>query len=239
MKPTVNRNVLAFAAMIAAMLAVGAGCGHKVGDSCKSSVDCDPNGTRSCDLSQPGGYCTIVGCDETSCPSEAACIRTFPPEEYLSPIPCDPECEDLDCEMNDDVGTDAGEPDGAADAGEAVDAGEAADAADAGEPADAADAGEPADAADAGEAVDAHERRMRQNVCAADEVCLDIGRCAKLSSEQRQCAFVCSNTGDCRGGYECRTTGVAGGQNNMLLSPNPKAVTKFCAPVPPQPPKTQ
>jgi hypothetical protein len=53
-------------------------CGHEIGDSCKSSVDCDPNGTRSCDLSQPGGYCTVVGCDETSCPESSTCIRLFP-----------------------------------------------------------------------------------------------------------------------------------------------------------------
>ena len=27
---------------------------------------------------QPGGYCTIQGCDETSCPEEAACIPLLP-----------------------------------------------------------------------------------------------------------------------------------------------------------------
>lgn len=53
-------------------------CGHEIGDACKSSVDCDPNGTRSCDLSQPDGYCTVLGCDETSCPSSSTCIRLFP-----------------------------------------------------------------------------------------------------------------------------------------------------------------
>ena len=34
-----------------------------MGDSCQTSTDCDPNGNRVCDLSQPGGYCTILGCD--------------------------------------------------------------------------------------------------------------------------------------------------------------------------------
>ena len=41
-------------------------------------------------MSQPGGYCTIEGCDQVSCPSEAACIRFFP-EKFLSQ-PCDPAC---------------------------------------------------------------------------------------------------------------------------------------------------
>lgn len=53
-------------------------CGHEIGDSCGTNVDCASDGTRDCDLSQPGGYCTINGCDEESCPSESVCIRIFP-----------------------------------------------------------------------------------------------------------------------------------------------------------------
>ena len=56
-------------------------CGKEIGDSCNTNVDCDQNGNRDCDLSQPGGYCTINGCDEESCPSEAVCIRIFPYED--------------------------------------------------------------------------------------------------------------------------------------------------------------
>src|SRR5688500_15276315 len=48
------------------------GCGRKIGDECKDLLDCNTeDNTRSCDLSQPGGYCTIDGCDESSCPDEA------------------------------------------------------------------------------------------------------------------------------------------------------------------------
>ena len=57
-------------------------CGKEIGDNCTTNVDCAQDGTRDCDLSQPGGYCTINGCDEKSCPSEAVCIRVFP---YESP----------------------------------------------------------------------------------------------------------------------------------------------------------
>jgi hypothetical protein len=74
-------------ALIVAASAV-AGCSHEIGDECTTAADCNPNGSRSCDQSQPGGYCTVQGCDETSCPSEAVCIRYFP-AQYLTK-PCDP-----------------------------------------------------------------------------------------------------------------------------------------------------
>ena len=71
---TIARAVLLFAVVAA----VGAsGCARKIGDECTTAADCNPNGTWSCDQSQPGGYCTIQGCDETSCPDEAACLRYF------------------------------------------------------------------------------------------------------------------------------------------------------------------
>jgi hypothetical protein len=85
------RQLLVFAALAVVVPA----CGHDIGDDCRSSVDCDPNGTRACDLSQPGGYCTIAGCDGKSCPGGSTCIRYFP-EMFLSK-PCLPACEDLDC----------------------------------------------------------------------------------------------------------------------------------------------
>lgn len=54
-------------------------CGRHIGDACSSSADCDPtSGTRTCDLSQPGGYCLLEGCDARSCPGESVCIRVFP-----------------------------------------------------------------------------------------------------------------------------------------------------------------
>ena len=66
----------------------GTGCRREIGDECTTAADCNPNGSRSCDATQPGGYCTIQGCDETSCPEEAACMRYFP-AEFLT-APCDP-----------------------------------------------------------------------------------------------------------------------------------------------------
>lgn len=62
--------------MVAGLLAPA--CGKNIGDPCTTNVDCAQDGTRDCDLSQPGGYCTVDGCDEYSCPSESVCIRVFP-----------------------------------------------------------------------------------------------------------------------------------------------------------------
>jgi hypothetical protein len=69
------------------------GCGREIGDECKNAVDCDTRGQRTCDLSQPGGYCTIFACNETSCPSDSVCIRLFP-AQFLTHA-CTPACEDL------------------------------------------------------------------------------------------------------------------------------------------------
>jgi hypothetical protein len=59
------------------VVALGA-CGKEIGDSCSFSTDCDPNGARICvDPTFHGGYCTIQGCDYSTCPDEAVCIRFF------------------------------------------------------------------------------------------------------------------------------------------------------------------
>ncbi len=50
------------------------GCNDHIGDGCGSSVDCSVTGERQCDLSQPGGYCTIFSCDADTCP-EGACVE--------------------------------------------------------------------------------------------------------------------------------------------------------------------
>jgi hypothetical protein len=67
-------------------------CGKEIGDPCTTNVDCQQDGTRDCDLSQPGGYCTMNGCDEKSCPSEAVCIRVFPYEAPGATCTVDSDC---------------------------------------------------------------------------------------------------------------------------------------------------
>jgi hypothetical protein len=69
-------------------LAALAACGRSIGDSCSTNAECSANGDRTCDMSQPGGYCTIEGCDANSCPSDSICVRFFP-EQFLTKV-CNP-----------------------------------------------------------------------------------------------------------------------------------------------------
>src|SRR5262245_52217371 len=63
-------------------------CGRHIGDDCQTNVQCSPQGDRQCDLSQPGGYCTVEGCDRTNCPDNSVCVRFFPTEAFEQG--CDP-----------------------------------------------------------------------------------------------------------------------------------------------------
>jgi hypothetical protein len=68
---------LAWSSLLCAALSLGA-CKRDIGDDCKNSLDCSQESERLCDISQPGGYCTIEGCDERTCPESSVCVRFFP-----------------------------------------------------------------------------------------------------------------------------------------------------------------
>jgi hypothetical protein len=81
-------RLLAWALLCAALSL--AACKRQIGDACKSSIDCSQEAERLCDISQPGGYCTIEGCDERTCPDESVCVRFFPrldPGRACNPTP--------------------------------------------------------------------------------------------------------------------------------------------------------
>jgi hypothetical protein len=169
------------AAGIAFTLVLGAGCGHNIGDGCSINTDCSPNNDRECDMSQPGGYCTIEGCDQSSCPSDSACVRFFP-EKFLSQ-PCNPACNLLD---HPTISNDASMPTQCPDK----------------MPLACPDDGSvsPPQCVDCKNAL----------LCAADELCLPSGLCVPRADEQRLCVRTCSSNSDCRGGYECRVGGTLG-----------------------------
>jgi hypothetical protein len=50
------------------------GCKPKIGEDCATSTDCSISGDRLCDITQPGGYCTVFNCEPNGCPTEAACV---------------------------------------------------------------------------------------------------------------------------------------------------------------------
>lgn len=54
------------------------GCQPKIGDGCNLSNDCSIRGDRVCDTSQPGGYCTILGCLGNACPAGSTCVAIDP-----------------------------------------------------------------------------------------------------------------------------------------------------------------
>jgi hypothetical protein len=78
---------------------LGAGCSKNIGDACTTNVECDINGTRFCDLSQPSGYCTVEGCDVDTCPGTSECILFYTP---VGTEPCtyDPESPRADCAVD-------------------------------------------------------------------------------------------------------------------------------------------
>ena len=71
----VNRTASLLTVLLVSLLAPA--CSKKVGDACQTNIDCAQDGSRICDLSQPGGYCTFDGCDDSSCPSDSICVRFF------------------------------------------------------------------------------------------------------------------------------------------------------------------
>ncbi len=67
-----RRATILFPALFALLALVG--CKMYIGDGCGNSTDCSVTGERQCDLTQPGGYCTVFSCDPDTCP-EGACVE--------------------------------------------------------------------------------------------------------------------------------------------------------------------
>jgi len=62
--------------LLCALTAVAIGCKPKIGDDCKLSTDCSAAGDRLCDITAPGGYCTVFNCEPGSCPDgESLCVE--------------------------------------------------------------------------------------------------------------------------------------------------------------------
>jgi hypothetical protein len=60
---------------LALFLLFASGCAPRIGDDCTTNTNCTGQTERLCDNSQPGGYCTLFGCNPTSCPAdESVCV---------------------------------------------------------------------------------------------------------------------------------------------------------------------
>lgn len=85
------RPLMRFSLLVLVLAAFG--CGKQIGDACITGSDCAIDGTRVCDIAEDQGYCTIAGCDYSTCPGEAACIRFF--DGSFSNLTCNPETENI------------------------------------------------------------------------------------------------------------------------------------------------
>jgi hypothetical protein len=87
--------------LIGAILLGSAACAPKLGDGCKRPQECSVNGDRTCDQSQPGGYCTIPDCSSGSCPDDGVCVRFQPDEPRLARSWCMASCDNTrDCDRD-------------------------------------------------------------------------------------------------------------------------------------------
>ncbi|MDD9935975.1 MAG: hypothetical protein OXT09_20355 [Myxococcales bacterium] len=87
-------RIFAFIALLCASI----GCSPEIGDDCETALDCSSQASRLCDRTQPGGYCTIRGCEKGTCPEEAVCVKFRPTTERLAVSYCMFRCsDDGDC----------------------------------------------------------------------------------------------------------------------------------------------
>jgi len=62
--------------LLCALIALAGACKPKIGDDCKLSTDCSAAGDRLCDITAPGGYCTMFNCEPGTCPDgESLCVE--------------------------------------------------------------------------------------------------------------------------------------------------------------------
>jgi hypothetical protein len=66
---------MARAVLLVLLSLVAFGCAPKIGDSCTVSTNCSASGDRLCDITEPGGYCTIFNCEPDGCPDDSVCIN--------------------------------------------------------------------------------------------------------------------------------------------------------------------
>lgn len=83
-----SKLLLLLATLVATTAA--AGCKPEIGDDCQISSDCSASDDRLCDITAPGGYCTIFNCEPGACPEDESLCVQFGAER--SPLEA---CQDL------------------------------------------------------------------------------------------------------------------------------------------------
>jgi hypothetical protein len=74
--------------LLLALVGAAVGCKPQIGDDCSVSTDCSASADRLCDITAPGGYCTVFNCEPNSCPEdESLCVMFNAQRSWL------PQCE--------------------------------------------------------------------------------------------------------------------------------------------------
>ncbi len=50
-------------------------CAPGIGDECASNTECNSQEGAICDVSIPGGYCTVPNCVPNGCPVNSVCVE--------------------------------------------------------------------------------------------------------------------------------------------------------------------
>lgn len=62
--------------LLCALVGLAGACKPNIGDDCRISTDCSAAGDRLCDITAPGGYCTMFNCEPGTCPDgESLCVE--------------------------------------------------------------------------------------------------------------------------------------------------------------------
>jgi hypothetical protein len=77
--------------LLALLAALAAGCKPEIGDDCQISTDCSAAGDRLCDITAPGGYCTVYNCEPGACPEDESLCVEFGAERSPNPACSDPQ----------------------------------------------------------------------------------------------------------------------------------------------------
>jgi hypothetical protein len=77
--------------LLALLAALAAGCKPEIGDDCQISTDCSAAGDRLCDITAPGGYCTVYNCEPGACPEDESLCVQFGAERSSNPVCSDPQ----------------------------------------------------------------------------------------------------------------------------------------------------
>lgn len=96
---TIAVKHLFLASLLLLVAAFPAACAAPaIGDPCKDAYDCDTNGNRYCDRTQPGGYCIVGGCEKSTCPEDSVCVMFRPTSDRLAVTWCMATCDETsDC----------------------------------------------------------------------------------------------------------------------------------------------